>query len=136
MSVQTSRRGLAREDVGEVTLLRLTVPRLLDEGEILVLFDGIVRLLDEDGRRHLVLNLCRAEPLASMVIGKLLMLNRRVRAADGRLALCGLGPRTAEILSTMRLASLFRIYEEERQALRSFGEEADSSWAGKGTSRE
>jgi anti-sigma B factor antagonist len=135
MSVQTSHRDLAREEIGEVTVLRLTVPRLLDEAEILALFDWIVCVLDEPECRQLVLNFCRAEPLASMVIGKLVMLNRRVQAAGGRLALCGLGPRTAEILSVMRLAPLFRIYEEEQQARRSFGGQAGSSCGDKGMSR-
>jgi anti-sigma B factor antagonist len=135
MSVQTPCRHLEREDIGEVTVLRLTVPRLLDDGEIVALFDGIVSLLNEEGRSHLVLNLCRAEPLASMVIGKLVMLNRRVQAAGGRLVLCGLGPRTAEILSVMRLTPLFRIYLEEQPALRSFGGQTSSSCGDKGVSR-
>ncbi|HEY7312218.1 MAG TPA: STAS domain-containing protein [Gemmataceae bacterium] len=136
MSVQTPRRDLAREDVGGVTVLRLTVPKLLDEREIRSLFGWIVRLLDEEGRRYLVLNFCRAEPLASTVIGQLLMLNRRVQARDGRLVLCGFGPRTPEILSAMRLAPLFRIRVEEEQALRSLDEEAGSGCVGKGADRE
>lgn len=122
MSVQTLLRYLECEDVGEVTILRLTVSKLLDDSEILTLFNGIVCLMEEQGRRQLVLNLCRAEPLASMVVGKLVMLNRRMQARGGRLTLCGLGPRTAEILSAMQLAPLFRIYEDEQQARRSFGE--------------
>jgi anti-anti-sigma factor len=127
MSVQTLCRHLEREDVGAVTVLRLTVPRLLDDDEILTLFDGIVSLLDEEGRRQLVLNLCRAEPLASLVMGKLVMLNRRVQAAGGHLALCELNPFTVEVLSVMRLAALFHIYDDEEQARQSCGGQA--SWS-------
>jgi anti-anti-sigma regulatory factor len=131
MSRQTLDRKLEREDVGAVTVLRLTVPRLLDDKEIVALFEGIVSLVAESGRRQLVLDFRRPKLLASLVIGKLVMLNRRVQAAGGRLALCGLSPLTIEELAVMRLAPLFQIYDEEQQARRSFGEQVGSSCGGK-----
>jgi anti-anti-sigma factor len=58
-----------------------------------------------------------------MTLGKLVMLNRKVQAANGRLTLCGLTPNVDSILETTRLKSLFNVYATEEEALKSFESE-------------
>ena len=75
---------LEREDFGEVTVVRLKPPKALDEDTIRAIFDPIYSLASDMGRNNLVLNLAAVDHLPSMALGKLVMLNRKVQAANGR----------------------------------------------------
>jgi anti-anti-sigma factor len=108
---------LEREDFGEVTVVRLKTPKLLDEDTIQAVFDPIYSLVSDMGRNNLVLNLAAFDHLPSMALGKLVMLNRKVQAGNGRLALCQLSPTVKEILETIHLGELFNIYATEQEAL-------------------
>jgi anti-anti-sigma factor len=84
-------------------------------------FHPIPSLVVDVGRRNLVLNLATVEYLASLALGKLVMLNRKAQAAHGRLALCRLSPAVAQSLdSSASLTELFRVYGDEQEAVRSF----------------
>jgi anti-sigma B factor antagonist len=112
---------LEREDFGDVTVVRIKVPRLGDDDTTKDIFDQINTLVSQVGRRNLVLNLVGPEHLPSLALGKLVMLNRRTEAANGRLALCGLAPMAAEALEVTHLTELFHIYGSEPEAVQSFG---------------
>ena len=111
---------LEREDVGQVTVVRLKTPKILDDDVIRAVFDPIYALSGV-GRNHLVLNLALVDYLPSIALGKLVMLNRRVEVANGRLALCQLSPTVQELLETTHLNDLFNIYATEAEAVQSFG---------------
>jgi anti-sigma B factor antagonist len=111
---------MEREDFGDVTVVRLKVPTALDDDIIQAVFDPIYRLVDGMGRNRLVLNLGAASTLPSMALGKLVMLNRKVQASNGRLALCNLSSIVEQILETTHLRPLFHISKEEAEALKSF----------------
>jgi anti-anti-sigma factor len=111
---------LEREDKGDVTVVRLKLARVGDE-DAQTLFKQIYSLVDDMGRRNLVLSLSLVEYLPSMALGKLVMLNRKTQIARGRLALCQLSPGVAEILEVTHLNEIFTIYPTEEDALRSFG---------------
>ena len=114
-----ARQDLEREDVDGVTVVRLTARRLEEEGHVRALFQEVVALVGA-GHPNLVLNFRRVEYLASVVIGKLVMLHRKVRAAEGRLALCHLSPAIEEALEVMHLKEIVPSYGSEQEALRSF----------------
>jgi anti-anti-sigma factor len=111
---------LEREDVGDVTLVRLKLARLSDD-DTHSLFKQIYSLVDDMGRTNLVLDLRPVEFLPSMALGKLVMLNRKAQAAGGRMVLCGLSADVDEILQVTHLNSLFPIYHTEEEAVGSFG---------------
>jgi anti-anti-sigma factor len=119
MSPEHPRHELEREDVGDVTVVRFKTRRLEDEGHIRALFQQITGLVDA-GRANLVLNFQKVDFLASVAIGKLVMLNRKVQTANGRLALCHLSPATDEALEVMHLKEIVHIYASEQEALQSF----------------
>ena len=110
---------LEREDFGDVTVVRLKPPKDLDDDTIREVFTPIYSLVSDMGRSNLVLNLAPVEYLPSMALGKLVMLNRKVQAAQGSLALCQLSPTVAEILESTRLNELFHLYATEQEALSS-----------------
>jgi anti-anti-sigma factor len=112
--------GLDCQDFGDVTVLRLKVPMLRADEVTEALFEQTYSLVDEAGRSRLVLNCDGLVYLASRVLGKLVTLLRKVRAAGGRLALCKVHPTIAGVLQTARLADVLLSYADEQDAIRSF----------------
>jgi anti-anti-sigma factor len=119
MSREHATHWVEREDYGKVTVARLKPPKIPDDDVIRAIFDRIYALGSVD-RNHLVLNLAAVEFLPSIALGKLVMLNRKVQVAGGRLALCSLTPGVQEVLETTHLDDLFSIYVTEQGALSSF----------------
>jgi anti-anti-sigma factor len=120
MSSKHASRGLEREDFGDITVVRLKQPRLGDDETTREAFSQIDTVIHDAGRSRLVLNLASADYLPSLVIGKLVLLNRRAQAANGRLALCHLSSMAAEALEIADLTELFSIYDTEQEAVQSF----------------
>jgi anti-sigma B factor antagonist len=114
---------LEREDFGDVTVVRLLLPKVQDD-DAQVLFKQIYTLVDGMGRAHLVLNLRAVQFLTSMSLGKLVMLNRKTQAANGRLALCQLSPSVNDIMEVTRMTQLFDVFATEQDAVQSFAPEA------------
>jgi anti-sigma B factor antagonist len=112
---------LEREDFGAVTVVRVKTHQIADEETIRTVFDLIYKLITDVGRNQMILNLEAADFLPSMGLGKLVMLNRKIQAAKGRLALCQLAPLVQESLEHTRLVPLFNIYSTEAEAVASFG---------------
>jgi anti-anti-sigma factor len=119
MSSAFSRQDLEVEDQGDVAVVRLKSRRLDNEDQIRAVFQHLTGLVDA-GRPNLVLNFDKVEFMASVAIGKLVMLNRKVQAAGGRLALCHLSPATDETLEIMHLKDIVQTYDSEQEALRTF----------------
>lgn len=111
---------LEREDLGDLTVVRLKTGKIPDEDTIRSVFDLISKLISEMGRKQLVLNLAASEFLPSMALGKLVMLNRKVQTVEGRMALCHLSETVHESLQHTRLLPLFKIYPSEAEAVASF----------------
>jgi anti-anti-sigma factor len=120
MSAPHGHHWLERQDIDETTVVRFLIPRLLVQEDINDLFRQIYHLVDDVGRRLLVLNLARVDYVNSAAIGKLVMLNKKVEAGNGRLVLCQLAPEIRQVLEKMHLDDMFPIYENEPEALQSF----------------
>jgi len=119
MPVTHASQWLEREDVGDVTVVRLRTPKVCDEDTVRAVFDPIYTLAGI-GRNRLALNLAAVEFLPSMALGKLVMLNRKVQAAGGKLVLCQISPTARAILEATRLDELFAICATEQEAVQSF----------------
>jgi len=111
---------LGREDVGDVTALRVQVPMLRTDATTDAVFREAFALVEEAGRSRLVLNLDGVVFLASMALGKLALLTHKARAAGGRVVLCKVARSMEELLQTTHLADLLPLYADESEAVRSF----------------
>jgi anti-anti-sigma factor len=111
---------LEREDMGDVTVLRVRAPMLQGDGPTDDLFQQITAVVEDGGRQCLVLNLAAVEYLASRALGKLVLLSRKVREAKGRVALCQPTQTVDRLLEATHLAEIIPVYRDERQALLSF----------------
>src|SRR5436305_14714900 len=97
MSAQPKRRRLEVEDIGEVTVVNFTDKKILDEQNIQIIGEQLFSLVDELGRRKILLNFQNVEVLSSAALGKLITLNRKSQGLGGRLAMCGIATETREV---------------------------------------
>ena len=120
MTTQPRRRRLEVEDIGDVTVVNFTDRKILDEQNIQAIGEQLFQLVDELGRRKILLNFGNVEYLSSAALGKLITLNKKVQAAKGRLILCNIDPQIYEVFEITRLDKFFNIEKEEQKALQAF----------------
>ena len=120
MSHPPRRKRLEIEDIGDVTVVCFTDRKILDEQNIQVIGEQLFSLVDELSRKNLLLNFSNVEYMSSAALGKLITLNKKVQASDGRLVLCNIDPQIREVFEITRLDKLFTIRSDEQEALQSF----------------
>jgi anti-sigma B factor antagonist len=107
---------LELEHVGAVTVVRVTVRRLLDQAEVDRVRQALLRLADDPGRQ-LLLDFRAVEALTSTILAALLALRSRLLKAGGRLALCGLRPEIREVFVIASLEGLLNVCPTEQDGL-------------------
>ena len=120
MSAQPRRRRLEVEHIGDVTVVNFVDKKILDEQNIQVIGEQLFQLVDELGRRKVLLNFKNVEFLSSAALGKLITLNRKLQSAGGKLVLCEIIPQIYEVFEITKLNKLFNIHKEEQAALQAF----------------
>src|SRR5437868_4127970 len=88
MTSQPRRRRLEVEDIGDITVVNFVDKKILDEQNIQVIGEQLFSLVDELGRRKILLNFKNVEFLSSAALGKLITLNRKLQSTGGKLVLC------------------------------------------------
>ena len=78
-----SHRRLDLEDVGEVTVARFIDKKILDETNIQVIGNQMFALVEDDGWRKVLLDFSNVEYLSSAALGKLIVMDKKVKAAQG-----------------------------------------------------
>jgi anti-sigma B factor antagonist len=107
-------------EVGGVTVVRFVDRKILDEANIQELGKELFALVEEDNRKSLLLNFANVEFLSSAALGKLITLDKKVRAHGGKLKLCNIRPEIFEVFAITKLNKLFDIKEDEAAGLDSF----------------
>jgi anti-sigma B factor antagonist len=115
--------GLRRIDVtqkGEVTVVRFVDRKILDEANIQELGVEMFNLVEQEKRKNLLLNFFNVEFLSSAALGKLITLDKKVKANGGRLKLSNIRPEIYEVFAITKLNKLFDIKDDESDALAAF----------------
>jgi anti-sigma B factor antagonist len=120
MSSPPRRRRLEVEDIGDVTVVNFTDRKILDEQNIQIIGEQLFSLVDEMGRRKVLLNFGNVEYLSSAALAKFITLNKKLQKAEGRLILCNIDPQIKEVFEITKLNKLFTIHDEEQAALQAF----------------
>src|SRR5687767_3153006 len=120
MSQQPRRRRLEVEDSGDVAVVNFVDKKILDEQNIQMIGDDLFRLVDELGRRKLLLNFGNVEYLSSAALGKLITLNKKLQGAGGKLILCNIDPQIYEVFEITKLNKLLVIKNYEQEGLQMF----------------
>ena len=113
-------RRVEVSDVGEVTVVRFLDRKILDETNIQELGQELFALVEEENRQKLLLNFSSVSFLSSAALGKLINLDKKVRAHGGKLKLSNVRPEIYEVFAITKLNKLFEMHEEEADALAAF----------------
>jgi anti-sigma B factor antagonist len=115
-----SPRRLDIEDIDDVTVAKFIDKKILDETNIQIIGNQLFGLVEEDGRLKIVLDFINVEYLSSAALGKLITMDKKVKAAKGKLRLCNIRADILEVFTITKLNKLFRIYDNQDQALEGF----------------
>ncbi|MBN2023704.1 MAG: STAS domain-containing protein [Pirellulales bacterium] len=113
-------RRLEVNEVGDVTVVRFRDQKILDDLNIQELGRELARLVEVENRARLLLNFASVEFLSSAALGKLITLDKKVKAAGGTLRLCCIQPEIFEVFVITKLNRVFDIKENEADALAAF----------------
>ena len=110
-------RRIDIDQIGDVTVARFTDKKILDENNIQVIGNQMFGLVDEDGRKKIVLDFANVEYLSSAALGKLITMNNKVKTAKGKLRLCNIRPEILEVFTITKLNKVLEIKTDQEQAL-------------------
>ena len=113
-------RRLEVNEVGDVTVVRFRDHKIVEDVNIQELGQEMFLLVEKDRRGKLLLNFSSVEFLSSAALGKLITLDKRVKAHGGLLKLSNIRPEIFEVFAITKLNRLFDIKDDEADALAAF----------------
>lgn len=113
-------RRLKIAENGAVTVVNFVDRKILDEANIKEIGDELFRLVEAENRKRLLLNFSSVEFLSSAALGKLITLDKKVKAQGGQLKLSNIRPEIYEVFAITRLNKMFDIKDDESDALAAF----------------
>ena len=105
--------------IGDTTVVEFTTSSLMDPIQLELMATGLYQLVDEQDRRHIVLDFERVQYLSSQAIGMLLGMQKKLAGLkNSKLILCGVGPRLLELLKITRLDRMLTVKPSQAEAVR------------------
>jgi anti-sigma B factor antagonist len=105
------------EQAGEVCIAHLR-PGSLDDPWMQRLGEELLSLIEEDGHRKLLIHFGAMECLYSVLLGKLMSVQRAMEAYGGRLKLCAVAPHAREVFRICKLEGFFEFTPDRETGLR------------------
>ncbi len=103
-----------------VTVVTFIERKILEAAAIMELSEDLIRLVDQEGCKDLLLDFSAVEFLSSAALNKLIILDKKVKAQGGQLKLCSMIPEIREVFVITRLNQLFDIVDTRAKALDGF----------------
>ncbi len=113
-------RRLDVSEVGDVTVIRFRDHKIVEDINIQELAQEMFQLIEKDRREKILLNFSFVDFLSSAALGKLITMDKKVKAGGGTLKLSNIKPEIYEVFAITKLNRLFDIKEEEADALAAF----------------
>jgi anti-sigma B factor antagonist len=110
--------NISERQAGDVTILDIEGRITIGEGSV-ALRTAIRRLLSE-GKKNILLNLGGVNYIDSSGIGELVSSFTTVKKEGGSLKLLNLTQKVQDLLAITKLLTVFDVYENEEEALKSF----------------
>ncbi|MFQ5652246.1 MAG: STAS domain-containing protein [bacterium] len=109
-----------REEIIEgVQIVRIDEPRL-DATISTALKTELLRLVEQEGAVHLLVDLKNVEYVDSSGLGALLFGHRQIRINDGKMKLVHLNVKVQTLIRIAHLDNVLESFDSEEEALRSF----------------
>jgi anti-sigma B factor antagonist len=116
----TAYRRLDVSEVGDVTVVRFRDHKIIEDVNIQELGQEMFRLVEADGRQRLLLDFSSVDFLSSAALGKLITLDKKMKAHGGALKLSNIRAEIYEVFAITKLNRLFDIRKDEADALAAF----------------
>jgi anti-sigma B factor antagonist len=116
----TAYRRLDVTEVGDVTVVRFLDHKIVEDVNIQELGQEMFRLVESDGRRRVLLDFSSVDFLSSAALGKLITLDKKMKAHGGALKLANIRREIYEVFDITKLNRLFDIRKDEADALAAF----------------
>jgi anti-sigma B factor antagonist len=116
----TAMRHLDLNTVGDVTVVRFRDRKIIEDINIQELGQELFRLVETDGRTRLLLDFSTVDFLSSAALGKLITLDKKMKAHGGELKLANIREEIYEVFAITKLNRLFDIRKDEAEALAAF----------------
>jgi len=113
-------RRLDIREVGDVTVVRFHDHKIVEDINIQQLGQELFQLVEVDNRKKILLNFSAVEFLSSAALGKLITLDKKVKAHGSALKLSNIRPEIYEVFAITKLNRLFDIKDDEADALAAF----------------
>lgn len=113
-------RRVQVSEVGDVTVVRFNDHKITEEINIQELGQELVQLVEVEKRKKILLNFSAVDFLSSAALGKLITVEKKVRANAGVLKLSNIRPDIYEVFKITKLNRLFDIKNDEADALAAF----------------
>jgi len=120
MTTPTRRQRITVEDIGDIAVVQFVDKKILDEQNIQMIGDDLFRLVDELGRRKVLLNFSNVDFMSSAALGKLIRLHQRMTQVGGKLVLCGIIDSILTVFKLTKLDKMLKIVKDEQTGLNSF----------------
>lgn len=116
----TTVSSISAEENGDVLVIYFNDNKILDEAKIQQIHNELNEQLGEVRAGKLLLNFERVTFMSSAMIGKIILLNKKCKAADVKFKLCNISENVMEVFKLMRLNKVLDIQKDEEKALASF----------------
>lgn len=107
-----------------VTTVRLVDNKILDQLLVKQLAEELLQLVHEEQQQQLLLDMSEVTFLSSAALNNLVVLNKKVQGADGKIVLAGLQPQVYEVFNITGLNRWFKIADSPESGLQDFASTA------------
>lgn len=106
-------RTLIPRKEGDAIALLLTTPRLLDDATVKETIDELCNAVDRAEHHNIVLDFSQIRSLSSLMLGKLVMLQGKLRQRNRLLALWNVCAEVREVLTATKLDQVLHVKEKQ-----------------------
>ena len=92
-----------------VTFVTFMAERIVDEQQIRDLQESLLKVVEENEDKKLILNFSNVQFMTSALLGLLVRIHKKVREAGGRLQLSNLDPNIYKVFEITQLTKVFDI---------------------------
>ncbi len=117
----SDRRRMVVQKIGDLAVVRFSDRKIVDSANIEEMGEEMYSIVDKDHCKDVVLNFEGVEFMSSAALNKLILMDKKVKGAQGKLRLCNLRQEILEVFTITRLNRVFDIRKTEGEALKAFG---------------
>ncbi len=112
---------ITTEENGDVTVVGFKTHKILDELHVKRFGEELLSLVEEDGKKSVLLDFENVEFLSSAALGHLIKLDKRAKSNDAKLVLANIRPTIYEVFTITRLDKMFNIQNTLADGMAVFG---------------